>query len=192
MKRTTLIAACIAFVVPSVFAQAQNFAGFSLGANVEFTKTSTDAAALGSDSGNSTGLGLQGQYSFALAPQFVMGMGLTLNTGNHKTSDASSLLGENYTKNNTSFDLIPGFALSNSLLAFGKISALKAKLEDSAGTTSTSLSGIGYGIGVRSLIDKNMFIQAGYDSNKYNDFTIGATTFKTTSTVFSLGAGYKF
>ena len=184
MKLSTLLALSVALVAPTAFAQSQNFAGFSLGANVEFTKSNVDAATVGSDSANSTGLGLQAQYSFALAPQFVLGVGATLSTGNHKVSDVSGPLGgENNTKNNTSFDLTPGYAVSDTLLVFGKISALNATLENAAGTTSISLSGLGYG---------NVFIQAGYDSNKYNDFTSGTITSSATSTIFSLGAGYKF
>ena len=160
---------------------------------MEFTQSNVDAATVGSDSANSTGLGLQAQYSFALAPQFVLGVGATLSTGNHKVSDVSGPLGgENNTKNNTSFDLTPGYAVSDTLLVFGKISALNATLENAAGTTSISLSGLGYGIGARSMINKNVFIQAGYDSNKYNDFTSGTITSSATSTIFSLGAGYKF
>mgnify|MGYP003529696840 FL=1 len=37
-----------------------------------------------------------------------------------------------------------------------------------------------------------MFYQLGYDINKYNDVDFGTGNVKASSSVFSLGVGYKF
>jgi len=199
MKKALLLAASVAFVAPQAFAQAKSFEGFSVGANLAVTKTTTDLSALGvtlTDSGNTSSLDLQAQYSMALGPQFVMGFGLTLGTGTNKAGTFSSggSTVEFASKNRTAIDFIPGYAVSNNMMLFGKVSALNADgVASSGGVDSTkSLSGIGYGFGVRGLIDKNMFYQVGYDINKYNDITNSGVTFKASSTVLTLGVGYKF
>jgi opacity protein-like surface antigen len=189
MKKALLLAATVAFITPQAFAQAKSFEGFSVGANLAVAKTTTEPAGFASESGNTTGLDLQGQYSFALAPQFVLGLGVTLGFGNNKAGTFAG--GEVVTKNRVAFDITPGYAISSTMLIFGKVSSLSA---DSVFTpvagaeTKDSLSGVGYGFGVRGLIDKNMFYQVGYDMNKYNE----VNTNKLSSNVLSLGVGYKF
>ncbi len=197
MKTRTLIAAILAVVAPVAFAQAKLFEGFSLGANLDASQTTTNVMGLGSDSANSTGFGIQAQYSIAYGNQFVLGLGGSLSTGSRK---AGTLGPSDFSvKNATSLDISPGYALSESLLVYGKISALSLTAVGSTTATgnefgSESLTGIGYGIGVRSMIDKNIYIQAGYDSNRFNEksSTGGFGTFSGSSNVFSLGAGYKF
>ena len=193
MKKIAIAAACLALATPQVFAQARSFEGFSLTANLESTKSTVDALGV-SDSGNSTGLGLQAQYTFAITNQFVLGVGATLGTVKRNTASASGLGADAYTKDNTSFDLTPGIAVTDSMVIFGKISALGGSLQiDSVPSASYSLTGLGYGVGIKSMIDKNLFWQLVYDSNKYNDVTTaGGTTLTNKSTIFSLGVGYKF
>jgi outer membrane immunogenic protein len=195
MKKALLLAASVAFIAPQAFAQAKNFEGFSVGANLAVAKSTTEPTGVASESGNTNSLDLQAQYSLALAPQFVLGLGLTLGTGNNKAGTFATG-DESITKNRMSLDIIPGYALSNNMLVFGKVSMLSA---DGASTTAAgvetkkSLSGVGYGFGLRGMIDKNMFYQLGYDINKYNDVEyVPGTSVKGTSSVFSLGVGYKF
>jgi outer membrane immunogenic protein len=197
MKTRTLIAAILAVVAPVAFAQAKLFEGFSLGANLDASQTTTNVVGLGSDSGNTNGFGFQAQYSIAYGNQFVLGLGGSLSTGSRK---AGTLGPSDFSvKNATSLDISPGYALSESLLVYGKLSALSLTAVGSTTATgnefgSESLTGIGYGIGVRSMIDKNIYIQAGYDSNRFNEKSSsgGFGTFSGSSNVFSLGAGYKF
>jgi outer membrane immunogenic protein len=193
MKKIAIATACLALAAPQVFAQARSFEGFSLSANLESTKSTVDTLSV-SDSGNSTGLGLQAQYTFAITDQFVLGVGATLGTVKRNTASASGLGADAYTKDNTSFDLTPGIAVTDSMVIFGKISALGGALQvDSAPSVSYSLTGLGYGVGIKSKIDKNLFWQLVYDSNKYNDVTTsGGTTLTNKSSIFSLGVGYKF
>ena len=87
MKKALLLAATVAFIAPQAFAQAKSFEGFSVGANLAIAKTTTEPAGIASESGNSNNLDLQAQYSFALAPQFVLGLGVTLGTGTNKAGN---------------------------------------------------------------------------------------------------------
>ena len=195
MKKALILATVATLVGTQAFAQAKNFEGFSLGANVEVTKSTADAtgALTGSDSGNSTGLGLQAQYSFALGESFVMGIGASLGTNNRNFTDASGALGVNsFSKNNTSIDFMPGYALSNTMLVYGKLSSVNGALQNDTAATSNSLSGLGYGIGLRSMLDKNTYFQVGYDSIKYDDIVASGVTTSPKTTNFSFGVGYKF
>jgi opacity protein-like surface antigen len=58
--------------------------------------------------------------------------------------------------------------------------------------TTTSIDGVGYGLGLRGMLDKNLFFQVGYDENQFNEKTIGGVAVKPKASIFSLGVGYKF
>jgi hypothetical protein len=189
MKKALLLAASVAFIAPQAFAQAKNFEGFSVGANLASTKTTIEDATSSID-GTTASLDLNAQYNFALAPQFVLGVGLTLGTGNNKAGTSVTAV-DVITKNRYALEFTPGYAVSNTLLVYGKVASLSATVE--AGTASESVSGVGYGLGVRGLVDKNMYWQVGYDANTYSEKTSATLgTFKGKSTVLSLGVGYKF
>ena len=183
MKRITFALACAALATPLVFAQANNFEGLSMAATLANTKTTVDTTGAASIDGTSTGLDLTAQYNWALGQEFVLGVGLNMGTGSNKagTSGATDVV----TKNRYALEFTPGFAISKDVLVYGKIASLSATV-DSA--TSDSITGLGYGVGVRGMVDKNMFWQVGYDSNKYQE----KNTSTVKSSVFSLGVGYKF
>lgn len=201
MKKLLAIAVMsTAFMSQHAFAQAKSFEGFSVGANLTSAKTSVDFSAGGptiSTNANTTGLDLQAQYGLVLGQQFVLGLGLTLGTGSYKAGSISAggQTAEFSSKNRTAIDITPGFAVSDSLLIYGKVSLLNADVveEDTpGGTYSKSISGTGYGFGLRNMINKNLYFQVGYDFNKYDDFNVGSVTVKPSSTVLSGGIGYKF
>lgn len=194
MKRLVFVSIGLAVVSTQVFSQAKNFEGFSLSLNVQSSRTNVDVSNGASDSGTSTGLGIQGQYTFALTDQFVLGVGATLGLNNRNASSASGSVGlDGYTRNNTSFELTPGVALSNTTLLYGKISAINGTFTaDSTGAPSLGLTGLGYGFGVKYLIDKNVFWQVSYDLNRFTDSSSGGLTYTIKPTVFSLGVGYNF
>lgn len=183
MKKIVLTLAGALVATPLVFAQAKNFEGFSVSASLANTKTTIDTTGAASIDGTTTGLDLNAQYNWALGQEFVLGVGVTMGTGNNKAGTSGTT--DVVTKNRSALEFTPGFAVSKDVLIYGKIASLNATV-DSA--TSTSISGLGYGLGVRGMVDKNMFWQVGYDSNKYDE----KNTSTVKSTVFSLGVGYKF
>lgn len=193
-KSTALIAACLALAAPHVFAQAKNFEGFSLGGSLDFTKNTTNVLSLGSDSGMGSGMGLQAQYSIALNNQFVLGLGASYSLGTRKAGSLGTPATDFTTRNTASIDISPSYAISDSLLVYGKVSSVGLTVVSTFGNneSSDSLSGFGYGLGLRSMLDKNLYIQAGYDINRYNEKASTSNIFSGSSNIFSLGAGYKF
>ncbi len=197
MRKKVLLAASLALATTGAFAQLKAFEGFSIGLNAEMTRSTTEALSL-SDSSNSTGTGLQLMYTLPLGNQFALGLGATASFGTLNAGSNATLGVDFTTKNRSSFDLTPSYALTDTTLLYGKVSALSATGVATTQATgvedSKTLTGLGYGLGVRTLVDKNIYLQLGYDWNKYDDVTnsAGTATLKGTSNVFSLGVGYKF
>lgn len=184
MKLSTLLTLSVALVAPVAFAQAQNFAGFSLGGNLEFAQTKVETATT-SNTGSGSGLSVQGQYSFAVAPQVVLGVGGSMGLGNRKLGTFGAV--DLNAKNAYALDFTGGWAMNN-MLFYGKISSLSLTVTCDTCTTDETYTGVGYGLGLRSMIDKNMYWQTGYDWNTYTE----KTGVKPSSGVFGLGLGYKF
>lgn len=191
-KIHALAAAALALSSAQVLAQAKAFEGFSLGANVEADRSTVDATGGTSDSGTSTGLGLQAQYGWALSSNFVLGVGVSANTGNRKAGSFANGR-EAYVKDRYSFDLMPAVAASDRVLIFLRVSAVSASGASSDGTSTASLQGLGYGLGFRARIDNNLYWQAAYDATRFNDVTFSTGTVATyKGNIFSLGIGYRF
>jgi opacity protein-like surface antigen len=173
-------------------AEPSNLSGFSVGTNVEFSNGSSSATDGTSDNGRTTALGLQGRYDFAVAPNFAVGLGASYSSGNHKAgtyaSGAPATIGNRY-----SLDVIPTFALSNNTQLFGKLSSIYGNAASDDGSSTADVQGVGYGVGVRQMLDKNMYVQVAYDLNKFKDATFNTgTTTSLQENVFSVGVGYKF
>lgn len=193
MKKIFLTLTTVASLVTvQAHAQAKNFEGFSLGANVEFDSASTSATDGTSDTGNNTRLGLQAQYNWAPGQNFVLGLGVSTGTGSRQAGAYASGAGA-YISNRYALDLVPAYAINKDLLLFGKVSSISASVAADDGASTASVQGLGYGIGIRAMVDRNIYWQAGYDSYKFNDATFGTgTTASLKGNVVSLGLGYKF
>jgi outer membrane immunogenic protein len=193
MKKIIYLATALAALASvQAHAQATNFVGFSLGANAEFDGTATNGTDGTSDAGKTTGLGLQAKYDWDLGNNFVLGLGATASTGNRQAGTYTNGTGA-YTNNRYSLDLMPGYALTKDLLVYGKVSSVAANAAANDGTSTAAVQGLGYGVGVRSMITPNAYVQAGYDYYKFNDVTFATgTTASLKGNVLSLGIGYKF
>lgn len=199
-KIIAAVAVAVTVFAPQAFAQAKNFEGFSLGANLNIASSTTEITSTifnGKSTESGQNLGLQGQYNFALGDSFVLGVGFGAGLGDLKagtiTSGGTTLTIKQ--KEAYSVYVAPGVAINDSVLLYGKVAAISGKFESSAATTSTTaVSGVGYGFGVQSYINKNLFIQGEFMQNNYADRTFAAftETDKNNASVFSIGIGYKF
>lgn len=194
MKKTLATTFALGLLAASsVFAADTNsLSGFSVGANAEISSGSSSASDGTSDSGKSAAVGLQARYDWALTPTFAIGLGGTYSSGNHQAGTYVSGVGVT-TNNRYSLDLVPAFSLGNGTTVYGKVSSLYGSAASDDGVNTTNVQGLGYGIGVRQMMDKNLYVQAGYDVNKFNDVTFATgTTSSLKDNVFSVGVGYKF
>jgi outer membrane immunogenic protein len=193
MKKVILALTAIAATMgmAQANAQAQNFEGFSAGVNAQLD-TSVSTRSDGSrDSGTSTTLGLQGRYDWAFGNKFVLGLGASYDPGVHAAGSYATGAAANASKR-FAVELTPGYALSSSTLVYGKVSSGFASIGTDDGSTSAYTRGVGVGLGVRSYIDKQVYVQAGYDTYRYDDTSLNNGTVDLKSRAFSLGVGYKF
>ncbi|NVO05320.1 MAG: porin family protein [Rhodoferax sp.] len=183
----TVLAACLA---SQAYAQASNFQGLSLGLGLNMADTKTESGAASASDTDNNGV-LQVQYNWALGNAFVLGAGATANLGDLKAGKFGAAQAKE--KDAYSLFVAPGYAFNSSLLGYGKLAYLNAKLENGAGTSLNFDDGYGLGLGVQALFSRSWFLQAELMANKFSDrSTPTGTTVKLKSDAFSLTAGYKF
>ncbi len=183
MKKLLIaVAAAATLTAPQAFAQAKNFEGFSITAAVNVN--SNKGEAVSKVDRTETNVGAIAQYDMALGEAFVLGLGASVGLSDFNIDSDSKL------KNVYGVFVAPGLALSKDTLVYGKVASISAKAD--FGSASVDLSGIGYGIGARFLTSKNVYFQAEYMYNKYDDKKVNSVTFKNETGVLSLGVGYKF
>ena len=194
MKKLAYIGMTLAaFAAVQAHAQSNSFAGFSVTGQAEFDGATSSASDGTSDSARSSGVGIQAKYDWALNKKFVLGLGVSASSGNRQAGTYQS--GNSvYSNDRYSLDLEPGYAVNQNVLVYGKLSSVSASVAGDDGASSTTVQGVGYGIGVRSLIDRNLFWQVGLDNYHLNDasFATTGTVSSVQGNVLSLGVGYKF
>jgi outer membrane immunogenic protein len=183
MKKLMIIAAAVTtLAAPQAFAQAKNFEGFSVAAAVNVNNNKGEA--ISAVDRTESNVGASAQYDMALGEAFVLGVGVSVGLSDFNIASDAKL------KNTYGVFVAPGFAVSKDTLVYGKIASVSAKAD--FGSTSVDLSGVGYGIGARYLSGKNVYFQAEYMYNKYDDKKVNSVTFKNQTGVLSMGVGYKF
>lgn len=207
MKKSIQLAALAIAVMAStpVLAQVSNFTGPSVGVNLDHVAVTSEVrdSATGTDQNglgqSSVGASVYGAYGVNLSNNMVLSVGASHSLTNAKayevTNAGNSAVAK--LKNQSSVYLEPGFLVSDKTLAYGKVSYEAAKFTtDQTGQTGTSnsLHGMGYGFGIRTMLDKAWSLQAEIKHVKYGSTDVDATTtsFQTTANIGSIGLGYKF
>jgi opacity protein-like surface antigen len=204
----------------TAFAQAKNFEGPSAalafgatGINSNISSTYVDNGTPGSnsiDTGKTNFIsGLDLSYAKAVDANWLLGFGVTYDFNKSKSGTFAYDDGPGQTgsisltgKNHYSVYFQPTYALNNTTALFAKvgyhsikgtITAVGDEGNYSAGRTFT---GVGYGVGVKTFLNKNIYVQAeaqivdfGKKSETDGDYT---QTVKIKSTAGILSIGYKF
>jgi opacity protein-like surface antigen len=188
-NKTTKICCTLALLASvaatPAFSQAKNFAGPSLAINGSLNGSSSnikekttidnsysyfDAAKFGDVN---TVFGADLNYGFIITNNFVLGVGATYDFG--KTKAGEEIYGEDdietggikaSIKDRKSVYVQPTYLLSSSTGLFAKIGYNEAKYNleggyyGDTGTLTEKLKGWGYGFGIKTFINDNLFIQA--------------------------------
>ena len=199
MKKFIALAAISAACSTSAFAQVSNFTGPSAGVNASMvsatTKITFDDSEIDGVGKQSFGAALQAAYGIELSKDSVVSFGGTYGLNKNKVGSFTDSEGifSLEAKNQMSLYVEPGFLINNSTLAYGKVSHESAKFTAIAdGSLSRTVKGTGIGFGLRTMIDKNLSLQAEIKQIKYGTETVGDTKFKAGATVGTIGLGYKF
>ena len=195
MKNLIALVSIAAACSTSAFAQVSNFEGFSAATNLTYSNASVSNSSE-SLSDKSAGVNLQAAYGFALDANTVLTVGGSYALSDAKAGDYTNPAGTMKLKNQVSFYVEPGFLVNASTLVYGKLSYDTASLNaiDSEGTWKMNIKGMGYGIGARTMLDKNLFLQAEVKQTRFGAeaFPEDTDKIKTKNTVLSFGVGYKF
>ena len=195
MFKTIVIVAGLIFSA-STFAQAEKFAGVSIGINTGFESNQTALANTANFGGHSTPFNVNGSYTFLISPNMTVTTGLTYDLTDATTATFSS--GNAKLKNHYALNIEPGYALSENTLGYLKVAyhSASSSLSSGSSTYSKTVSGWGYGFGAKHKLDKNLFInieiqQVGYDAYQ-PDSNVSSGTIAPTSTFGTIGLGYQF
>jgi opacity protein-like surface antigen len=221
--RNKIIALMISLIAMPTFAfsQAKNFAGPSLavtgGKISSTTKVNYNDGAGGEAEahvadigGNDIGFGLDLSYAFAIDNNFLIGLGFTYGLNDTDAGTVASIL-KFKSEDQRSVYIQPTYVFNNSFAAFGKLGyhEMDGKVtltEDlflnnqnygiAAGSLSRKFKGIGYGFGLKGLINQNAYIQAEVQYVDYDSEGGGSAnnvaSFKPETVSGIISIGYKF
>lgn len=202
-----LLALTLALSATTVFAQSSNFEGFSAGVSIAAVGVDTNLRITENFSFNigesNITPGVDLSYSMAVDKQMLIGFGFTYDLAKSKSGQVNVTgLGSIglEAKDHYSVYVQPQYLLNNTTAVFGKLGYHKTKGTISgdfaANFTSESITGIGFGFGVKTFIDKNLFIQAEGQVVNYKeksfDFAGAAVSYKPKSSAGIVTLGYKF
>ncbi len=207
MKKTLLALSLVA-ATQTAFAQASNFEGLSIGlglaaVGVDTKYQDTDDFNLKVGQTNVIPV-IDLSYAYAVDSKFLVGVGATYDLKDAKSGSASVPDYASITlkaKSHYSIYVQPTYLMTNNTALFAKVGyhSMKGTAEivcDDCTNDSLKFKGIGYGAGIKTFLDKNIFVQAEIQVVDYkkksladDDFT---WSYKPKSTAGILSVGYKF
>jgi len=189
-----IVAAGVALANGNAYAQAKNFEGLSIGLNYLIGKTNFTCVSPQPQSpflsvsctggvGEDRYVTPQAQYFFLMNDAMILGVGGTYGIGG---MGSKAIFKDYYT-----LDITTGYAISEKTLGYGKISYLENTAYSSTSNTRVG-DGMGFGLGVRQHFTPEIYFQAEYLYNKFNDVGTGVFVEGGTSSALTLGIGYQF
>jgi opacity protein-like surface antigen len=183
----------------STASMAGNFAGPEAGASVTMNGASTliDSKLDNDYDANrgqqSIGVKLQAGYGFDMGNDTVVLVGVGYNPTDIKAGTANKVSLK--IQNSWSLSVAPGLKLNDSSLAYVKLSYEAGKFKSNGDSTNInqSIKGFGYGIGLRTEINKTTFLETEIKQVNYNKFSYEKSADLTnSSTTGSVGVVFKF
>ena len=144
-----------------------------------------------------SGSSVQAQYGLSLGPRLVMGFGAVVSVADYPTSSASAGSSLKYkAANQYTINFEPGYTLTPNALVYGKLAY--HNLDDGlsgvpqATTSMLNLSGVGYGLGIRSMLTPSIYVQFEYQQLDFDKYNHLSTDLKLNNNQSSIHLGYKF
>lgn len=206
----------------SSIAQVNHFLGLSAGVDLIFTSATSEfsnnvgiSQSLTSIGENSANGNIKVAYGFAMGGNSFGNRGVFSVGGSYGVDDIKSGSVSNTStasfkqKNVFSLYLEPGLLASNTTLIYGKLALQSMDFQStfnscsksgndpwvcsSLATYNQSLKGYGYGVGIRTVIARNIFLQVEAMQTSYDKgVLLGAIDVKSTVSSGGVGVGFKF
>ena len=197
MKKLLICLAATAAVC-SAQAQSGDFTGFSAGGNLAMNAAgSSTTDTTGTDDGfgkQSLGIGGFAGYGLSIGSSTIITLGFDYSFSDLKAFEDSSGTSSKL-QNLSSLSIAPGTLLTDKTLAYFKLGFENGKAVASSTTeTSKNITGTSWGVGMKTLFDKNTFMQievkqVNYGAARYDGDTVDFTARGTSG---SVGVGFMF
>jgi opacity protein-like surface antigen len=205
-NKTTTICCAVALLATTAatpaLSQSKNFAGPSIAIHAGYTGTDTkitydtDGANFGE---NDVTYGIDLAYSCPVDNNFLISIGATYDLDKIKAGSASDSNNVKLSlKDHYSFYIEPTYAFNNSTALFAKLGYHQAKGTLTVDTLSASddFKGWGYGFGIKTFLNNNLFVKAEASLVEYDKESDGTGAdyvgFKPETVSGLISIGYKF
>ena len=201
LTRFASLTVLAAIVAQPALAQSNNFTGVSAAAGFAMTGANTyidegGNSGMGYDLGKTSTVALVDVgYGLSLNKNFVLGLGASVDLGKSKLG---GVYGTDFVgKSHNALYVQPTWLLSPTTGLFAKVSYQQIKNEFVDGSTTYSMSskGTGLGLGVKTFINSNVFVQVEASNVTYKAKALDAAnsgTAKVSATAGTVSAGYRF
>ncbi len=196
MKNKILIPALAAMF--SAAAHAGDFDGLSIGFGINaigaetHVSDSSGSATIGQTSVNSS---IFAQYGMMATDTTVVNVGVSYDFGDIKSGDGAANGISYAVKGSDHYSIYfePGLILNPGTELYGKLGYHSIKGEISGTDLSShTFSGVGVSVGLRSKLDKQLFMQVELEHVDYAGDTIAGTTYKPKTNAGKVALGYRF
>jgi opacity protein-like surface antigen len=207
-KKITTICCAVALLATTAatpaLSQSKNFAGPSIAVHAGYTGTDTKITyddEVGANFGeNDITYGVDLAYSFPVDNNFLISFGATYDLDKIKAGSATDGNDVKLSlKDHYSLYIEPTYAFNNSTALFAKLGYHEAKGTVSVVGESESddFKGWGYGFGIKTFLNNNVFVKAEaslieYDKETRNAGTSDEVSFKPETVSGLISIGYKF
>ena len=189
-----LLSAAASGAMAEANSQANPFEGPSIGVSVSSVGGSTDLSGARSENMGQQSVipTVEAGYAFGVSKEVALGLTGTFDLANTKggSNGTTNLVG----KKHYSINFKPGYVLGTSTMLYALVgyNRMQGTLNNEGYSGASNLNGIGYGIGLEALLDKNVYVKIEGQQVKYNTGNVSGVTYKPSTTIATLGLGYKF
>jgi opacity protein-like surface antigen len=175
-------------------ADAQNFQGLRVGGNLNMTGASTKVTNSSNDGtfgANNVGGGITLAFTQKISKKTVIGIGGTFSNSKFKAgTDSANVTGK--AKNLWTAYVEPGVVVGEDTLIYAKAgyAGMKGTIDEFA--TEHNFSGYIYGLGIRTMVDSNVYMEVEALQYVFNSKTINSAIYDVKATQANVGLGYKF
>jgi len=198
LKMKKLLAASLLSVAATgAFAQASGnaYEGFNAGVKVSSVGASTSISA----PGLSTNVGQQSVvpalevgYTYGLSKEIALGLTATYDLSETKAGTVNDVNFKG--SNHYSLNFKPGYVFNNATQIYAILgyNSMTGKANAQGYSASHTYNGFGAGLGIQTLLTKNIYVQAEAQQITYSAISDQAAKFTPSATVGTIGLGYKF
>jgi opacity protein-like surface antigen len=202
MKNLTCALALTAAILPATsIADTKNFEGLSAALNLGFfsggIKLTEGADIVDGFGGKQTfGAGFELAYGAKMSDTGVVTVGIDADLTQPEVFSAT-LGGDALSakqKNRFGVFFAPGTVINKDTLLYGKLSynSMKGEISTNGASASDTFTGMGYGLGVRTMISPTAFVKVEVNRVSFGAETIGDASIKPSGTTGVLGIGTSF